>query len=122
MEKRPALAIAFGLGVAAWVGVSAVGPGATPLDSGPYLLAALGAAGLVVALLQGELAMVGLLALYAGQAAALCGQALLGSGLPDAPPTPPVPLQLLYLLSFNLATALGGVVPRLMDRDLSRFG
>ena len=113
MGQRSSLMLAFGLGVAAWLGVLAVGPGATPLDSGLHFLLALGAAGFLIAHLQGELTAIGLLALYAGQAAALCGQALLGPVLPDAPA---VPLQLLFLLSLNLAAALGGVVPRLAAR------
>ena len=113
MGHRSSLVMAFGLGVAAWLGVLALGPGATPLDSGPHFFVALGAAGLLIALVQGELTPIGLLALYAGQATALCGQTLLGPALADAWA---VPRQLLFLLSFNLAAALGGVVPRLVAR------
>ena len=110
MGKTASLAIAYGLGVAAWLIVLAVGSGATPLDSGPHLLLALGVAGCAVALLRGELRGIDLLALYAGQATALCAQSVLSA---DYPSGPGVPLQLLFLVSFNLAAALGGAVPTL---------
>lgn len=111
----PSLATAYGLGLAAWLAVLAVGPGATPLDSGPHFLLALAVAGCGLALLRGELRAIDLLALYAGQATALCGQAWLSSDYPSSPGAPP---QLLFLLSFNLAAALGGAVPSLFRRTL----
>ena len=106
------VAIAYVLGVAAWLGVLVLGPGATPLDSGPAFLLALGVAGCAVALLRGEVRAIDLLALYAGQASALGGQALTSEDYPSAPG---VPLQLLFLVSFNLAAALGAALPRLVD-------
>ncbi len=113
LGNTASLGTAYGLGLVAWLAVLAAGPGATPLDSGPHFLLALGAAGCAIALLRRELRAIDLLALYAGQATALCGQALLSS---DYPSSPGVPLQLLFLVSFNLAAALGGIVPTLLRR------
>ena len=115
MGHRLSLIFAFGLGVAAWLGVLAVGPGVTPLDSGPHFFLALGAASFLIALVEGELTAIRLLALYAGQATALCGQALLGPALPNAPA---VPLQLLFLRATGSASrrwasaAWGWATPR----------
>jgi hypothetical protein len=108
--NKSLIASAYVLGVAAWLAVLAVGPGATPLDSGPAFLLALGIAGCAIALLRGEVRAIDLLALYAGQASALVGQALLSESYPS---TPGVPLHLLFLVSFNLVAALGAALPSL---------
>lgn len=113
LGNLPSLAMAYGLGLVAWLAVLAVGPGATPLDSGPHFLLALGLSGCAIALLRGEMRAIDLLALYAGEASALCGQALLSA---DYPSSPGVPLHLLFLVSFNLAAALGAAVPTLLRR------
>ena len=113
MRNTVSLATAYLLGIAAWLIVLAVGPGETPLDSGPHFLFALGVVGLLTALVRGELRAVDLLALYAGQASALGAQAFLS---PAYPTSPGVPLQLLFLVSFNLAAALGGALPGILTR------
>lgn len=113
LANVPSFATAYGFGIAAWLTGLALGPGATPLDSGPQFLLALGIAGCAIVVLRGEMRATDLLALYAGQASALCGQALLSA---DYPSSPGVPLQLLFLVSFNLAAALGGAVPTLFRR------
>lgn len=109
MTLRPLIgtAAAFGLGGVVWLGVSALASGGSPLDSGARMLLALGTAGFLLALLQGEVRWESLLGLFVGQVAALCGQALLGS---PTRPGPPIPLQILFLVSYNLSAAAGGAL------------
>jgi hypothetical protein len=93
------------LGVVLWIGLSVLG--GSPLDSGGRFLASLVAAGFVVAVIEGELHWAGLLGLFLGQIGALCGQALVGEPASEAQP---LPLQMLFILSYNLAAAIGGAI------------
>jgi hypothetical protein len=108
MENRAGVAsLAVGLGIGTWSLGLRFGPGPTALNAGaPYLLA-LGAAGLILAFLEGALSWAAFLGLYLGQVAALAGQALLGSGSLEAEPLLWEPL---FILSVTLAAAAGGVV------------
>lgn len=110
------MAVAFALGSVAWLGVSALASGGSPLDSGARMLLALGASGFLLAFFQGEARWESLLGLFAGQVAALCGQALLNS---VTRPGPPISLQILFLVSYNLSAAAGGALGALAR---SRFG
>jgi hypothetical protein len=107
MRSSLTLAVAFALGVAVWLGLSVLSPDASPLDSGVRLLLASGVSGFLIALVEGEITWDGLLALYVGQVTALTGLAFF---TPTPAEAPPLPLQLLFLVSFNLAAAAGGAI------------
>jgi len=105
--NRRAIAFTSGvLGLAAWLAGLGVGPGPTPIEAGWRYLVIMGIAGSVLALAERNVSGTGWIGLYAGQVTAFATQALLGYGPPDdarlwAP---------LFLLSFMLAAAVGGVV------------
>ena len=101
------VAVALAFGAVVWLGVSALASGGSPLDSGARMLLGLGTAGFLLALLQGEVRWESLLGLFVGQVAALCGQALLGSPTRSGPH---IPLQILFLVSYNLSAAAGGAL------------
>jgi hypothetical protein len=107
MRNSLTLAVAFALGVAVWLGLSVLSPDVSPLDSGVRLLLASGIAGFLIALVEGEITWDSLLALYVGQITSLTGLAFFTTTPPDAPP---LPLQLLFLVCFNLAAAAGGAI------------
>src|SRR5688572_22439625 len=107
MRSSLTVAVAFALGVAVWLGLSVLSPDVSPLDSGVRLLLASGIAGFLISLVEGEITWDGLLALYVGQITALTGLAFFTTTPPDAPP---LPLQLLFLVCFNLAAAAGGAM------------
>ena len=97
------------LGTALWIGLST--RGGSPLDSGGRLLASLLAAGFAVALIEGELSWTGLFGLFLGQIGAIYGQAFYREPGPDAYP---LTLEMLFLLSYNLAAAIGGAAGALL--------
>jgi len=94
------------LGLISWLITLGLGRGPTPLQAGWRYLVILAIAGFVVAFLERDTSWTALLGLYLGQAAALSIQFLVG--IDDAPE--PLPLQFLFILSFTLAAALGGLV------------
>ena len=105
--SRRAIAITSGaLGLAAWLAGLRVGPGPTPIEAGWRYLVIMGIAGCVLALAERNVSETGLIGLYAGQITAFGVQAFLGYGHQgDARLWAP-----LFLLSFMLAAAVGGVL------------
>jgi hypothetical protein len=106
LTKNALTLIAVAVGAATWSLLTFLRPDVSPMASGLRCLIALGIAGFLVALLERELSWDGLLGLYFGQALVLCSQAFLGF-VPQE--SEPLPLRMLFLLPFNLATACGGV-------------
>ena len=105
--NRRAIAITSGvLGLAAWLAGQAVGPGPTPVEAGWRYLVIMGIAGFALALAERNVSATGWIGLYAGQVMAFGAQALLAYG-PEGDARPWVPL---FLLSFMLAAAVGGVL------------
>jgi hypothetical protein len=89
------------------------GPGASALNAGVFYILWLGAAGVVMGFVEGELSCSALAGLYLGQVVALGGQVLLGFG------SPPEGLlwQPLFILSVTLAAALGGAFGACLKQD-----
>lgn len=105
--NRRAIAFTSGaLGLAGWLAGLAVGPGPTPVEAGWRYLVIMGIAGAVLALAERNVSGTGWIGLYAGQVTAFAAQALVGYG-PRDDARLWVPL---FLLSFMLAAAVGGVV------------
>jgi hypothetical protein len=106
LSRRAVAFTAGALGLAAWLAGGGLGPGPTPIEAGWRYLVIMGVAGAVLALAERNVSGTGWIGLYAGQVMAFGAQALLGHG-PGGDARPWVPL---FLLSFMLAAAVGGVL------------
>jgi hypothetical protein len=106
LTKNALTLIAVAVGAATWSLLTFLRPDVPPMAAGLRCLIALGISGFLVGLLEHELSWDGLLGLYFGQALVLCSQGLLGV-VPQE--SEPLPLRMLFLMPFNLATACGGV-------------
>jgi hypothetical protein len=105
--NRRAIAFTSGaLGLAAWLAGRGVGSGPTPIEAGWRYLVIMAIAGSLLALAERNVSGTGWVGLYAGQVTAFGAQVLLGYG-PEGDTRPWVPL---FLLSFMLAAAVGGVL------------
>jgi hypothetical protein len=107
LNRRGVAFLSMGLGMGGWCLGLRFGPGPTALNAGALYLVALGAAGLVVGFLEGEVSWEGLLGLYLGQVLALGGQVLLGF---DSPEPEALLWEPLFILSVTLAAAVGSVL------------
>lgn len=106
MHKTLGPIVAGGLGIAAWLVPTLLGPGPTAAQAGVLYLVSLGVAGFLVALLDRELSWTSLASLYGGQIVVLGVWAALGNPTGDEP----ILLQPLFVLSFSMAAVLGGVL------------
>jgi hypothetical protein len=107
------MGLAFVLGAAVWLGLSAfAAEGGTPLDSGMRLLVVLAIAGGVIGLLHGDLDIDVFTALFAGEVAGMVVHTVSSDGPGQIPL---IPLRALFLLSYDLSAVAGaalGVVLR----------